>query len=111
MHPIRFVEAHEVAHGGGNEFAAARHSHVDIRVRHNGSAVGVYDLPVNARMMIDLFLEDLEGAGLSQMSVTSTRDRRFQNNAASAKQKCDLILEIDFDAERISIFRTDGRKR
>ena len=72
MHSISFMETHKVTHGGGNKFAAARHFHVDICIRHNGSAIGVYDLPVNARMVIDLFLEDLERAGLGEMSVTST---------------------------------------
>ena len=72
MHSISFMEPHEVTHGCGNKFSAARHFHVDIRVRHDGLAVRVYDLPVNARMMIDLFLKDSEGAGLREMSVTST---------------------------------------
>ena len=72
VHSISFMETHEVTHGRRNKFAAARHFHVNICISHNRSATGVYDLSVNAGMMIDLFLENLEGAGLREMSVTST---------------------------------------
>ena len=72
MHTISFMETHEITHGRWNKFAAARHFHVNICIRHNGPAIGVYDLSVNARMMIDLFLDDFEEAGLGEMSVTST---------------------------------------
>ena len=72
MHSISLMEAHEVMHGRGNEFATARHSHIDVGIGHNGSTVGVNDFPVDARMMIYLFLEDLERAGLGEMTVAST---------------------------------------
>ena len=75
MHSISFVEAHEVMHRGGNEFATARHCHIDVSIGHDGSTVRVYDFPVDARMMIDLFIEDLERAGLGEMAVASARDR------------------------------------
>ena len=74
VHSISFMEAHEVAHRCGNEFAAVRHFHIDIGVGNNRSAIPIYDLPVNARMMIYLLLKDLERPGLSKMAVASARD-------------------------------------
>jgi hypothetical protein len=64
VHTISFMEAHEITHGRGNKFAALRHFHIDVGIGHNRSAVRVHDLPVNARMVIDLFLQDLERSGL-----------------------------------------------
>src|SRR5205807_9072096 len=37
--------------------------------------------------------------------------RRFQNNPASAEQKCDLILEIDFNTEWVSLCCSHRGKR
>ena len=48
VHSISFMEAHEVAHGRGNEFTTARYFHVDISVSHNGLAIRVHDLAVDA---------------------------------------------------------------
>ena len=48
VHSISFMEAHEVTHGRGHEFATARHFHVDIGVGDNGVAIRVHDLPVDA---------------------------------------------------------------
>ena len=71
MHSIGFMETHEVTHRRGNKFATARHFHIDVGVGHNGSTVRVYDFAVDTRMMIDLFLEDFERAGLGKMAVAS----------------------------------------
>ena len=48
VHSISFMEAHEVMHGRGHEFATARYFHVDIGVGDNGVAIRVHDLPVDA---------------------------------------------------------------
>ena len=48
VHSISFMEAHEVAHGRRNKFTTARYFHVDISVSHNGLAIRVHDLAVDA---------------------------------------------------------------
>ncbi len=48
VHSISFMEAHEVAHGRGNEFTTARYFHVDVSVGYNGLAIRVHDLAVDA---------------------------------------------------------------
>ena len=48
VHSISFMEAHEVAHGRGNKSTTARYLHVDISVGHNGLAIRVHDLAVDA---------------------------------------------------------------
>ena len=104
MHSICFMETHEVTHRRGNEFAAARYFHVNIGIRDNGPALGVDDLSVNARMMINFFIQHLEGAGLGKVTVATARNRRFQNNGVSPQQESHLFFQIDLDAKRICIF-------
>src|SRR5207244_1901298 len=48
VHSISFMEAHEVTHRCGNEFATTRHFHVDISVGNNGLAIRIHDLAVDA---------------------------------------------------------------
>ena len=48
VHSISFMEPHEVTHWRGNKFTSSRHFHVDISVGHNGLAIRVHDLAVDA---------------------------------------------------------------
>ena len=48
VHSISFMEAHEVAHGRRNKFTTVRYFHVDVSVGHNGLAIRVHDLAVDA---------------------------------------------------------------
>jgi hypothetical protein len=103
VHSVSFMEPHEVTHGRGNKFATSRYFHVDISVGHNGLAIRVHDLAVDAGVMIYLFFEDLERPGLRKMPVPPARDWRFQNQTASPNQKGGLLLKIDLHPKRISI--------
>ena len=60
VHSIGAVEAHKIGHRRWNKSAAARHFHVDIRIGDNGAPVPIYNLAVNARIVIALFVNDLE---------------------------------------------------
>jgi hypothetical protein len=60
MHSIGAVEPHKVGHRRWNKSATARHFHVDIRIGDNGASEPVYNLAVNARIVIALFFNDLE---------------------------------------------------
>lgn len=60
VHSVGAVESHKVGHRCWNKSAAARHFHVDIRVGDNCASERVYNLAVNARIVIALFFNDLE---------------------------------------------------
>lgn len=69
------IEANEIAHRCRHKAAAARDTHVHIGIGNDGSAGPIDDLAVDVGMMIELFLDDFEGAGLREMTVTAGRDR------------------------------------
>ena len=60
VHSIGTVEPHKIGHRRWNKSAPARDFHVDIGVGDNGASESVYNLAVNARMVIALFFNDLE---------------------------------------------------
>ena len=68
VHSDRVVKAHKVAHRRSEKFSAARHRHVGIGVGHDRAAVPIDDLTVERREMVSLFLDDLEGTGLRQVT-------------------------------------------
>ena len=66
------MEPHKIRHRRWNKSAAARHFHVDIGIGDNGPSGRVHNLAVNARIVIALFFNNLEGATLRQMAIAST---------------------------------------
>src|SRR5213083_1581035 len=66
-------------HRRGNKPSATRNLHVGVGVRHDDVSVSINNLPIHARVMTALLLEDRERARPGQVSVTSTRDGRREN--------------------------------
>ena len=92
------MEPHKIGHRRWNKSAAARDFHVHIRIGDNGASEPVHNLPVNARIVIALFFNNLERAALGQMPIASTGNRRRQHRPPILKQIRPLLLQIDFDA-------------
>src|SRR5689334_8430815 len=99
------MKTHEPGHRRRNKFVTARNFHVYVGIGDNRSSVRIDDLAVNARVMISLLLDDLERAGLSQMTITSAGDGRLHDNPAAANQIGTLLSEVDLNPVRIFILR------
>ena len=82
-------------HWGWDKLSAARDLHVSVRVRNNGVPARINNLPIHARVVIALLVQDRERAGPGQVAVASTRDRRRENWTAILQEVCPLFLQID----------------
>lgn len=82
-------------HWRWDKLSAARDLHVSVRVRHGGVPARINNLPIHARVMIALLVQDRERAGPGQVAVASTRDGRRENWTAILQEVCPLFLQID----------------
>jgi hypothetical protein len=82
-------------HWRWDKLSAARDLHVGIRVRHDGVPARINNLPIDARVMTALLVQDRERARPGQMAVASTRDGRRENWTAILQEVCPLFLQID----------------
>src|SRR5206468_11908028 len=80
-----------------DKLSAARHLHVSVRVRHDGVPGRINNLPIHARVMIALLVQDRERASPCQVAVASTRDGRRENWTAVLQEVCPLFRQIDLD--------------
>src|SRR2546423_1661500 len=71
MHSSRLVKPHEVTHWSRDEFPAARYLHVGVGISYNRVASRIHDFAVHRRIMVSLFLNDLETTGFAEMAVAS----------------------------------------
>src|SRR4029453_7637721 len=82
-------------HWRRDKLSAARDLHVGVRVRHDGVPICINNLPIDARVMTPLLLQDRERARPCQMALTSTRDWRCENWTAILQEIRPLFLQID----------------
>ena len=82
-------------HGRRDKLSAVRDLHVSIRVGHDGVPARINNLPIHARVMIALLVQDGERAGPGQVAIASTRDGRRENWTAIFQEVCPLFLQID----------------
>ena len=82
-------------HRRGNKPSATRNLHVGVCVRHDGVSVSINNLPIHARVMTALLVQDRERARPGQVAVASTRDGRRENWTAILQEVCPLFLQID----------------
>ena len=82
-------------HWRWDKLSATRDLHVGIRVRNDGVPARINNLPIHARVMTALLVQDRERARPGQVAVASTRDRRRENWTAILQDVCPLFLQID----------------
>ena len=82
-------------HWRWDKLSATRDLHVSIRVRHDSVPARINNLPIHARVMTALLVQDRERARPGQVAVASTRDGRRENWTAILQEVCPLFLQID----------------
>ena len=82
-------------HWRRDKLSAARDLHVSIRVGHDSVPARINNLPVHARVMTALLVQDRERARPGQVPVASTRDGRRENWMAIFQEVRPLFLQID----------------
>jgi hypothetical protein len=74
VHSICLVKTNEVTHRRGNKLSARRHFHVGVGISDDSVATAIDNLSIQRREMSLLLLDNVEETGLSQMTVTTTRN-------------------------------------
>ena len=74
--------------------------HVHVRIHDNSASSLIDNFPVDRRVMIEVFLRDLETAGGSLEAAAAARDRRLEDDIAMVKEIGALIAEIDLQRNR-----------
>src|SRR4029453_19000967 len=97
VHSVSAVESHKVMHWRWDKLSATRDLHVGIRVRNDVVPARINNLPIHARVMTALLVQDRERARPGQVAVASTRDGRRENWTAILQEIRPLFLQIDLD--------------
>src|SRR4030095_8229156 len=84
-------------HWRWDKFPAARDLHVGVRVGHDGVPARINNLPIHARVMTALLVQDRERTRLGQVTVASTRNGRPENWTTILQEVRPLFLQIDLD--------------
>jgi len=103
------IEPQEILHGRGDEFSPLRHGHVHIRIPIDDFAIGIHQLSVEGREMVQILLQHREIPRGSKVPGAAARNRRLVNDLAVLQETCFLLCEIDVDGDA-RICRTE-RKR
>jgi len=84
-------------HWRWDKLSAARDLHVGVRVGHGGIPARINNLPIHARVMTALLVQDRERARPGQVAVAPTRDWRRKNWTAILQEVRPLFLQVDLD--------------